>query len=158
MEETREIKRVKYYEDRKQWKNDMGQLIYNLVHDYGFYYCGCAVYPINNNYPKFDHFLERFKKNSHKHHHKIVLYKVYYQEYSHTCISDRYVLAVFKKKSIDLFTLSCMYSSSDSYIVRAKTAQTFINAFDEASKLAKRDKEIEELYEIQQLQTEDSQC
>lgn len=158
MDDDREIRRVKYYDDRKRWKDEIGQLIYNLVYEYNFYYSGCAVYPINNTYPNFNHFLERFKKNTYKHYHKIVLYKVYYQDYAFTPVADRYVLAIFKKNTIDLYTLSSLYSESSNYIVRAKTAQTFINAFEEASKLARHDKEVEELYEIQQLQTEDSEC
>ena len=136
MEETREIRKVKFYRDRKLWKKEISDLIRTLAYGYNFYYSGCATSRITGDDPKYDEFIEKIKKNGPKHHHKIILYRVYYPAYKDTVYADRYVLAVYKKNTIELHHLNYEYSSSSKYIGRCRTANTFIEAFDEVYKNA----------------------
>ena len=127
MEEERQIKTIKSYDNRKDWANEIPRLVYKLKHDYNFYYDGLCIL-INR--PLAD----IINKNGYKHHHKILLY--------FNLEEDVYYLAIYKKYSIDIYTLE-NYSNAKHYLNRYKTAQTWMRKIKELYDKAAQEKEDE---------------
>ena len=117
--DTRQIRLIKAYNDRDEWKKDIPDLVYNLKYGYNFYYNKMCVFTAD---------IEKTLANtSYKHKHKIILY--FNRE------DDIYYLTIFKKYTIDIYSLG-WYSNSPNYLTRYKTAQTWMKMINDKYEIA----------------------
>ena len=143
--DERKIVFERLYDDRTRWKTDISDIIYNLAYKYNFWYTPTVVTIKEGG--DFNTFVEKVKKNSLKHNHKMIMYKILYPEHFGTIYSDMYCLVIFTNNFIQFIAMSEQYSLSTKYNARNKTANTFLKAFDKAFEQAAADRMEEDLLE-----------